>query len=69
MNVLIAAALIVIGFVFLVKGADLFVDNASGIAKKLGVSPVVIGLTIVAFGTISDAGAGRQRDGGVARVQ
>ena len=51
MNVLIAAALIVIGFVFLVKGADLFVDNASGIAKKLGVSPVVIGLTIVAFGT------------------
>ena len=46
MNVLIAAALIVIGFVFLVKGADLFVDNASGIAKKLGVSPVVIGLTI-----------------------
>ena len=51
MNVRIAAALIVIGFVFLVKGADLFVDNASGIAKKLGVSPVVIGMTIVAVGT------------------
>ncbi len=51
MNGIIALALIVVGFAFLVKGADIFVDNASGIAKKLGVSPVIIGLTIVAFGT------------------
>ncbi len=51
MNLLIAFILIVIGFVFLVKGADWFVDNASGIATKIGVSPLVIGLTIVAFGT------------------
>lgn len=51
MNFLYSILLIVIGFVFLVKGADAFVDNASGIAKKLGISPVIIGLTIVAFGT------------------
>lgn len=40
-----------IGFVFLVKGADFFVSGASGIAKKLRVSALIIGLTIVAFGT------------------
>lgn len=51
MDVIYAAACIVLGFVLLVKGADLFVDNASGIAKKLRISPVIIGLTIVAFGT------------------
>lgn len=42
---------IVLGFLFLVKGADFFVSNASGLAKKLGVSSLVIGLTVVAFGT------------------
>ena len=42
---------IVIGFALLVKGADWFVSGASGAARKLGVSPLVIGLTIVAFGT------------------
>ncbi len=46
-----AIVLIIAGFVLLVKGADWFVDNASGLAKKIGISPVVIGLTIVAFGT------------------
>lgn len=43
--------LLIIGFVLLVKGADFFVDGASGIAEKLHVSTFVIGLTIVAVGT------------------
>lgn len=43
--------LFIIGFVFLIKGADLLVDGSSSIAKKFGVSNLVIGLTIVAFGT------------------
>jgi cation:H+ antiporter len=43
--------LFVIGFVFLIKGADFLVDGASSIAKRLKVSDLVIGLTIVAFGT------------------
>lgn len=42
---------IVIGFLLLVKGADWFVDGSSSIAKKLRIPAVVIGLTIVAFGT------------------
>lgn len=51
MNLLIAILFIVVGFIFLVKGADLFVESASSVAKKLGVSSLIIGLTIVAFGT------------------
>ena len=43
--------LIAIGFVFLVKGADLLVKAASSIAKKFGLSEMLIGLTIVALGT------------------
>lgn len=43
--------LLLLGFVLLVKGADLFVDGASGIAEKLHVSTFVIGLTVVALGT------------------
>jgi cation:H+ antiporter len=39
------------GFVFLIKGADLLVDGASSIAKRIGVSDIVIGLTIVSLGT------------------
>lgn len=42
---------LVIGFVLLVKGADLFVDGSSSLAKKFHVPTVIIGLTIVAFGT------------------
>jgi cation:H+ antiporter len=40
-----------IGFVLLIKGADFLVDGASSVAKKLKISNIVIGLTIVAFGT------------------
>lgn len=42
---------LVIGFVLLVIGADRFVAGASAAARKLGVPPLIIGLTIVAFGT------------------
>ncbi len=43
--------LLVVGFVILVKGADFLVDGASSLAKKLSISEIAIGLTIVAFGT------------------
>ncbi len=43
--------LLVAGFVVLIKGADLLVNGASSIAKRLNISELVIGLTIVAFGT------------------
>ena len=43
--------LFVIGFFILIKGAGLLVDGASAIADKFKISPLVIGLTIVAFGT------------------
>ena len=48
---LIASIIIVLGFLGLIWGADKFVSGASGLAKNLGVSPLLIGLTIVAFGT------------------
>ena len=47
----VGAVLIVLGFVALVKGADWLVDGASSIAKRFGISDLVIGLTVVAFGT------------------
>ena len=43
--------LLVVGFIFLVKGADWFVDGAASIAAKFGIPQLVIGLTIVAMGT------------------
>lgn len=43
--------LLIVGFVLLVKGADFFVDGASGIAEKLKVSTFIIGVTVVALGT------------------
>ena len=47
----VGAICIVVGFVALVKGADWLVDGASAIAKRFGISDLVIGLTVVAFGT------------------
>lgn len=44
-------ALLIIGFVMLIKGADWFVDGAAGIADKLHIPQLIIGLTIVAMGT------------------
>jgi len=43
--------LFIVGFIILIKGADFLVNGASAIAKRLKVSDLVIGLTIVAFGT------------------
>lgn len=43
--------LLIIGFVALIKGADIFVDGASSTAQNFKVSKMLIGLTIVAFGT------------------
>ena len=43
--------LFVVGFIILIKGADLLVDGAISIAGRLGISNIVIGLTVVAFGT------------------
>lgn len=47
----LAILFLVIGFVFLVKGADIFVEGSSSIAKKFKVPSIIIGLTIVAMGT------------------
>lgn len=46
-----AYLLLVVGFVLLIKGADLFVDGSSSLAKTLRIPAVIIGLTIVAMGT------------------
>lgn len=43
--------LLIIGFVILIKGADVFVDGASSLARNFKLSKMLIGLTIVAFGT------------------
>ncbi len=42
---------LILGFVLLIKGADWFVDGASALSKRFGIPSVVIGLTVVAFGT------------------
>ena len=42
---------LIVGFIILIKGADIFVDGASAVAGNFKVSKMLIGLTIVAFGT------------------
>lgn len=49
--IFIQLLLLIVGFAMLVKGADWFVDGTSGIARKLGIPQLVVGLTIVAMGT------------------
>ena len=50
-GILIEAGKLIIGIVFLVKGADLLITGASGLARRVGIPEFVIGLTLVAFGT------------------
>ena len=51
MSLLIAFIFLVIGLALLTKGADYFIDNSASFAEDKGISPHVIGVTIVAFGT------------------
>jgi cation:H+ antiporter len=48
---LLAASMILVGFIVLIWSADLFVAGAASIAKNMGMSPIIIGLTIVSVGT------------------
>lgn len=47
----LAIVLILVGFVFLMKGADFLVDGASNIAKRFHIPEIIIGLTIISIGT------------------
>lgn len=43
--------LFILGFVLIIKGADFLIQGSSSLASKMGISPMIIGLTVVAFGT------------------
>lgn len=51
MELVLDLAFIVIGFVLLIKGADFLIEGAAALAVRLSVSEIVIGLTVVSFGT------------------
>lgn len=51
MEMLLHILEIIVGFLLLLKGADFFVDGAAALAARFGIPQIVIGLTIVAFGT------------------
>ena len=51
MDIFLQLALLILGFILLIKGADYFVEGASKIADRFHIPQIVIGLTIVAFGT------------------
>ncbi len=50
-GIIIQVVLLLVGFLFLIKGSDFFVDGASSIASHLKIPTIIVGLTIVAFGT------------------
>ena len=50
-SIIIQVVLLRVGFVFLIKGSDFFVDGASSIASLLKIPTIIVGLTIVALGT------------------
>ena len=51
MNIFINVLILILGFILLIKGADIFVSGASNIAEKIGIPSVIVGLTIVSLGT------------------
>ena len=51
MSLLAAFITLIFGLIFLTKGADYFIDNSASFAQEKGISPHVVGVTIVAFGT------------------
>ena len=51
LDVAYAVPVLLVGLVLLAKGADLFIDNAATLARQFGISPHVIGITLVAFAT------------------
>lgn len=51
MEMFITILLLIIGFILLVKGSDLFVDGSASIARLMGIPAVIVGLTVVSMGT------------------
>ena len=51
MSILLDFCLLCFGFFLLTKGADYFIENSASFAEEKGISPHVVGVTIVAFGT------------------
>ena len=51
MSLILASLLLIVGFFLLTKGADYFIENSATFAEEKGISPHVVGVTIVAFGT------------------
>tara|TARA_B100000029_G_C17451145_1_gene915043 strand:+ start:117 stop:1091 length:975 start_codon:yes stop_codon:yes gene_type:complete len=51
MSLFVSCTLLVLGFALLTKGADYFIENSASLAEEKGISPHVVGVTIVAFGT------------------
>ena len=51
MSIFVATLLLIVGFILLTKGADFFIENSATFAEEKGISPHVVGVTIVAFGT------------------
>tara|TARA_B100000945_G_scaffold14002_2_gene10638 strand:+ start:544 stop:1473 length:930 start_codon:yes stop_codon:yes gene_type:complete len=51
LSIFVATLLLIVGFILLTKGADFFIENSATFAEEKGISPHVVGVTIVAFGT------------------
>ena len=58
-NGVLAVGMVIAGLILILIGANALTDGAAAVAKRFRISNLVIGLTIVAFGT--SAGAGRKR--------
>ena len=50
-EMIFAAGYLIVGFLLLIKGADIFVEGSSAVARKLHIPTIIIGMTIVAMGT------------------